>query len=338
MIDCKGKALVLCLVFVIWKRVLPSSSDLSNIKQIYGLYHSYVRADDEVGKEAKGVPLPTRLPCRTFYPNSTAHNFLCLFRSFLFKSSSSMQIMLHKGTSLTSLAAPYFILSITLSTLIDHHRRHRSHHSVSPSSNPRPLQPHLFLSSAATASTYCHSLVHGVKDLLFSPESTVGHLKLGLVERFLLVEVVSVGSAIHVWVEVLLSLPVGAIPELTVTLVAAGHGIGALVDLQLGGVFEGDGTVTASPIRLVMLLWAQVAGTRRCRKVVLWLMIRCSIEHGACAVATRAYLHRLVILWNQLRIESVTSNIIRVKIRSTRKGWEEKRRNGFAEVKSETDS
>ena len=86
--------------------------------------------------------------------------------------------------------------------------------------------------------------------------------------------------------EVLLSLPVGAIPELTVTLVAAGHGIGALVDLQLGGVFEGDGTVTASPIRLVMLLWAQVAGTRRCRKVVLWLMIRCSIEHGACAVAT----------------------------------------------------
>ena len=107
--------------------------------------------------------------------------------------------------------------------------------------------------------------------------------------------------------EVLLGLPVGAVPELAVTLVAAGHGVGALVDLQLGRVLEGNAAVTAPPVRLVVLLRAQVTGASRSRKVVLRLMISCSVEHGASAVAARAHLHRLVILWNQLRIEPITS-------------------------------
>ena len=107
--------------------------------------------------------------------------------------------------------------------------------------------------------------------------------------------------------EVLLGLPVGAVPELTVTLVAAGHGVGSLVDLQLGGVLEGCAAVTAPPVRLVVLLWTQVASPSRGREVVLRLMISCRVEHGASAVTARAHLHRLVVPRNQLRIEPITS-------------------------------
>jgi len=73
-----------------------------------------------------------------------------------------------------------------------------------------------------TESLAC-SLVRCVVDLLLSSQAPVSDLKLWLVERFRLVEIVPVRRAVHVSVEVLLCLPFGTIPKLTVTFVATSH-------------------------------------------------------------------------------------------------------------------
>jgi len=70
--------------------------------------------------------------------------------------------------------------------------------------------------------------------LLFPDQATVSHLKLRLVEGFRLVEVVPISRAVHVSVQVLLGLPGGSIPKLTVTLVATGHRVRIPVHLQFG--------------------------------------------------------------------------------------------------------
>ena len=163
-----------------------------------------------------------------------------------------------------------------------------------------------FLSPSSTHKHNHHhsSLVFHVEDLLFSSEASIGHLKLWLVEGLLLVEIVPVSRAVHVSVEVLLCLPGGAVPELAVALVAAGHRVGTLVDLQLRTVLERQRAVTRPPVRLVVDLRAQIAGSRSCRKVVLGLVVRCCVEHGAGAVATAANLHGLVVLRDQLGVET----------------------------------
>lgn len=152
---------------------------------------------------------------------------------------------------------------------------------------------------------HTHSLVFHVKDLLFSSEASIGHLKLWLVEGLLLIEIVPVSRAVHVSVEVLLCLPGGAVPELAVALVAAGHRVGALVDLQLGAVLEGERAVARPPVRLVVDLRAQVARPSCRRKVVFGLVVGCCVEHGAGAVATAADLHGLVVLRDQLGVETI---------------------------------
>jgi len=149
------------------------------------------------------------------------------------------------------------------------------------------------------------SLVDGVKDLLFSPETAICDLELRFVEWLGLVEVVAIGGTVHVRVKVLLSLPLCAVPKLTVALVAAGHGVRTLVDLQLGAVFEGRLAVSAPPVGLVVGLGAEEAGTRRRREVVLGLVVARRIKHGARTVTSTAHLHRLIVLWNQLSIESI---------------------------------
>ena len=141
--------------------------------------------------------------------------------------------------------------------------------------------------------------------MLFSSEASIGHLKLWLVEGLLLIEIVPVSRAVHVSVEVLLGLPGGAVPELAVALVAAGHRVGTLVDLQLRTVLERQRAITRPPVRLVVDLRAQVARPRRCRKVVLGLVVGCCVEHGAGAVATAAHFHALVVLRDQLGVEAI---------------------------------
>ena len=69
----------------------------------------------------------------------------------------------------------------------------------------------------------CCSLVNNVKDLLLSFEASISDLKLGLVEWLVLIEIVPVSRSVHVSMEILLGFPGGTVPELTVTLVAAGH-------------------------------------------------------------------------------------------------------------------
>ena len=113
-----------------------------------------------------------------------------------------------------------------------------------------------------------------------------------------LVEVVAICGTVHVRVKVLLSLPLSAIPQLTVALVTAGHGVRTLVDLQLGTVFEGHLAVSAPPVGLVVGLGAHEAHPCRRREVVLGLVVGCRIEHGTSSVASATHLHRLVILRN----------------------------------------
>ena len=149
------------------------------------------------------------------------------------------------------------------------------------------------------------SLVCDIEDLLLSLEPAIRNLELGLVEWFRLVKVIAVRGPHLVSVLVLLSFPGGAVPELAVALVAAGHRVGTLVDLQLRTVLERQRAITRPPVRLVVDLRAQVARPRRCRKVVLGLVIGCCVEHGAGAVATAAHFHALVVLRDQLGVETI---------------------------------
>ena len=148
------------------------------------------------------------------------------------------------------------------------------------------------------------SFVSYVKDLLFSNETTIGDLKLGLVEWFWLVEVVSVGSAVHVSVQVLLSFPGGAVPELTIALVAAGHGVRASVHYQFRRVFEYLGAVATSPVGLVVDLRVVETRTGRCLMIIFGLVVASGVEHRASSVTATSRLHSLIVLWNQFGVET----------------------------------
>lgn len=152
------------------------------------------------------------------------------------------------------------------------------------------------------------SLVGCVKDLLFSSEAAVCDLQRGLVERLGLVKAVTVRSAIHVGVQILLSLPLSAIEELAIAFIATGHGVGSLGDLQLGWLLEDWVAVTAAEVGAIVLLWAQVARTGRCREVVFWLVVSCSVVEGAGAVASASHLHWHVFLADQLRVKSIATD------------------------------
>ena len=124
-------------------------------------------------------------------------------------------------------------------------------------------------------------------------------------EGLRLVERVSVCGAVLVSVQVLLSLPGRAIPQLTVTLVAAVHCVGPAMDLQLGGVFEGRSRLAAPPVGAVVCLGAEVAGAGGRGGVVLGLMVPGSVKHCASSVTAAPHLHGHVLLRDQLGVESV---------------------------------
>lgn len=78
---------------------------------------------------------------------------------------------------------------------------------------------------------------------------------------------------------------------MAVALVATSQGVGALLDLELGRVFEHARVVACSPVGFVMGLGAEVARPGRGRVVVLRLVVRSSVKHGTGAKASAPRLH-----------------------------------------------
>lgn len=165
------------------------------------------------------------------------------------------------------------------------------------------------------------SLVFDIEDLLLSLQAAICDLQLRLVERLWLVEAVTVGSPELVSVLVLLRFPGGSIPQLAIALVTTLHGVRAPVHLQLLGIAEVGSVVTRAPVGLVVDLGVVEAVASGCHPVVLWLMVRCSAEHGASAIPSATDLHCFVVPWNQgsiestatLKIETVSSQIKRAR-------------------------
>ena len=124
-------------------------------------------------------------------------------------------------------------------------------------------------------------------------------------EGLRLVEAVAVRGSVLISVLILLSPPGVAVPELAVALVAASKGVGALLDLQAGRVLEHTSSVASSPVGLVVLLRAQVAGPSGGRGVVVRLVVAGRVEHGAGSVAAAAHFHGDILLGDQLGVGSV---------------------------------
>lgn len=123
-------------------------------------------------------------------------------------------------------------------------------------------------------------------------------------ERLGLVEPVAVRSAVHVRVQVLFSLPGGAVPALTVTFITTRHRVRSPVHSQLGSSLEDLRVVTGSPVGLIVDLWAEEARTSRGGGVVLGPLVLAGVKHGATTVASASHFHSLVVLGNHRGIET----------------------------------
>ena len=79
--------------------------------------------------------------------------------------------------------------------------------------------------------------------------------------------------------------------------------------LQLGCSLEDHARVTAPPVGLIKLLGRMEAGAHNGCAVVFGLVVCSRVEHGTCAIAATPDLHRQILLWNQLRIETTESDM-----------------------------
>ena len=77
-----------------------------------------------------------------------------------------------------------------------------------------------------------------------------------------------------------------------------------VLDLQLGRSLEDDTRVTAPPVGLLKLLRRVEAGAHGGSAVVLGLVVSSRVEHGASAISATPDLHAMILLRNQLRIET----------------------------------
>ena len=77
-----------------------------------------------------------------------------------------------------------------------------------------------------------------------------------------------------------------------------------VLDLQLGRSLEDDARVAAPPVGLLKLLRRVEAGTHGGSAVVLGLVVSSRIEHGTSAISATPDLHAMILLRNQLRIET----------------------------------
>ena len=77
-----------------------------------------------------------------------------------------------------------------------------------------------------------------------------------------------------------------------------------VLDLQLSRSLEDDTRVAASPVGLLKLLRWVEAGAHGGSAVVLGLVVSSRVEHGASAISATPDLHAMILLRNQLRIET----------------------------------
>jgi len=107
------------------------------------------------------------------------------------------------------------------------------------------------------------------------------------VEWLLNIEAHPVRSSVLVSVLVLLSSPVLAVPELSVTFIAGRICVRSLGNDQLCAVFKGAVGVPRSQVWSVVHRWALEAGPGSCCEVVNRLMVGSGVHHGSGAVTTR---------------------------------------------------
>ena len=148
-----------------------------------------------------------------------------------------------------------------------------------------------------------HSLVSGVKDLLFSLQTAICDLQDRLVEWLRLIKVVAVGCSDLVRVLVLLCLPGRAVPQLAIALVPTVHRVRPSVHLQFLSSAKDSCVVSRAIVWFVVDLGVVEARSSRRHPVVLGLVVLRRVEHGARAVPAASDLHRHVLLWNQRRVE-----------------------------------
>ena len=150
-------------------------------------------------------------------------------------------------------------------------------------------------SNTGLASTAC-SFVSHIEDFLFFNKTSSGDLQFWLVERFVLVEAISVGSSDLVSVLVLLSLPALTIPELPVALITWSKGVWARLYDQFSWVFEGCVRVSGSVVGLIMSFRAQITGSGSGCEIIPRLHVWSSVHHGPGSITATSSVERTVSL------------------------------------------
>jgi len=132
------------------------------------------------------------------------------------------------------------------------------------------------------------SLVDGVKDVLFSSETTISDLQLRLVEGFINVEAHSVACSVLISVLILLSLPALAVPQLSVAFIARSVCVRPLRDDKFRTIFKGDVWISTSEVWFIMHGWALEACSGGGREVVTRLMVGSIVHHRPGTVTARS--------------------------------------------------
>ena len=158
-------------------------------------------------------------------------------------------------------------------------------------------------SNTGLASTAC-SFVSHIEDFLFFNKTSSGDLQFWLVERFVLVEAISVGSSDLVSVLVLLSLPALTIPELPVALITWSKGVWARLYDQFSWVFEGCVRVSGSVVGLIMSFRAQITGSGSGCEIIPRLHVWSSVHHGPGSITATGSVERTVSLWDLRCVET----------------------------------
>ena len=121
-----------------------------------------------------------------------------------------------------------------------------------------------------------------------------------------LVETVAVGGPDLVSVLVLLSSPLGAVPQLGVRSVTGGQLVGGdVLELELGTVLETQLGVAGSPVGFGQARGAVVGSSLGGGEVVLRVVVGSVSHHGGLAISAAGGLQGLVVSWDQSGVETV---------------------------------
>lgn len=148
------------------------------------------------------------------------------------------------------------------------------------------------------------SFVVNIKDLFLSFQTTICNLESWLVERFILVETVSVTSSPLIGVLILLSSPVVTIPQLSVAFITRREGVRSWLDDEFRTIFKRCVRFPASEVWFVMYGRTHVACSCGSSEVVNWLVVGSCIHHGSCTVPTTSCMQGGIGFWNLACVES----------------------------------